>query len=38
MQPNAQSSIIYNCQDTEATNIPINKWIEKGAMYVYMYI
>ena len=41
MHPNVHFSIIYNIQDTETTQVPIHKWMEKkGVMciiYVYMY-
>ena len=29
MHPNVHSSIIYNCQDMEATSVSINKWMDK---------
>ena len=30
MHPNVHSSIIYNCQDMEATCVHINRWMDKG--------
>ena len=27
--PNVHSSIIYNCQDIEATKLSINRWMDK---------
>ena len=32
MYPNVHSSIIYNCQDVEATQVPINRWMDKKYM------
>ena len=34
MHPNVHSSIIYNCQDVEATSVSINRWIKK-MVYIY---
>ena len=31
-------SIIYNCQDMEATWVSINRWMGKDVVYIYIYI
>ena len=36
IHPNAHSSIIYNCRDTETTQVSVNRWIDKEYV-VYMY-
>ena len=30
MHPSVHSSIIYSCQDLEATSMSINRWMDKG--------
>ena len=35
MHPSVHSHIIYNCQDTEATYVFINRWMDKDVVYVY---
>ena len=32
MQPHVHSSIIYNSQDREATQVPISRWADKKAV------
>ena len=32
MHPNVHSSIIYNYQDMEATQVSINRWMDKADM------
>ena len=29
MRPNVHSNTIYNCQDTEAAKVSINRWMDK---------
>ena len=29
------SSTIYNCQDKEATQVSINKWMDKDVVHIY---
>ena len=31
-------SIIYNCQDMEATWVSINRWMDKDVVYIYIHI
>jgi len=38
MHLNVHSSTIYNSQDMVATLMPINRWMEKIAIYIYIYI
>ena len=33
MHPNVHSSIIYNYQDMEATQVSINRWMDKKKMW-----
>ena len=36
MKPNIHSSTTYNIQDMEATQIPINRWIDEDlCLYLY---
>ena len=35
MHPSVHSHIIYNCQDTEATYVFMNRWMDKDVVYVY---
>ena len=36
MHPNVHSSTIYNTQDVEATQAPINRWMDKeGVVHIY---
>ena len=32
MYPYVHCSIIYNCQDVKATQVPINKWVDETAV------
>ena len=34
MHPSVHSRIIYNCQDTEATYVFINRWMDQDVVYV----
>ena len=34
MCPNVHSNTIYNCQDTEAAKVSINRWMDKEDMGV----
>ena len=36
MHPNVHSSTIYNCQDMEVTQVPINRWTDKDMIYIYI--
>ena len=38
MHLKAHSSIIYSCQDMEADLVFTNIWMDKEALYMYMYI
>ena len=38
MQPKVHSSIIYNNQDMEATQVSTNRQMDKEDVYVYMYV
>ena len=33
--PNVHSSIIYNCQDMEATSMPIDRRMDKDVVHIY---
>ena len=33
LHPNVHRSIIYNCQNTEATQVSINRWMDKKKMW-----
>ena len=36
MHPNVHGSTIYNCQDMEATQVSINRWMDKeDVVYIY---
>ena len=35
MHPNVYSSIIYNCKGMEATQVSINRWMDKDVEYTY---
>ena len=35
MNPNVHSSTIYNSQDMETTQVPINRWMDKEVVYIY---
>ena len=35
MHTNVHSSIIYNCQDTEAALASINRWMDKDMVYIH---
>ena len=37
VHPNVHSSTIYNSQDTEATQVSINRWMDKDVVYIYIY-
>ena len=34
--PIVHNNIIYNCQNMEATEVSINRWIKKWYMYMYV--
>ena len=34
IHPNVHSSIIYNCQDMEATRVSINRWIDEEDVWM----
>ena len=36
MHPSVHSSTVYNCQGMEATQVPINRWMDKeDVVYIY---
>ena len=37
MHPNVHSSTIYNSQDMEATQVPVNRWLDYENIHVYMW-
>ena len=39
MHPYVHHCIIYNSQDMEATQVPINRWMDKeDVVYIYLYV
>ena len=38
VHPNVHSSIIYNSQDMEASQMPINRSMDKDVRYIHTYI
>ena len=38
MHPNVHSSVIYNCHDTEATWVSMNRWVDEDVVYIYIHI
>ena len=36
MHPNVLSSIIYNCQDMEASKVSIKRWMDKDVLCVHV--
>ena len=38
MHPNIHNSVIYDCHDTEATSVSINRGVDEDVVYIYIHI